>query len=154
MKEKNVTLDLWHKFTPEELDSTAQFLASETIRHSEVEIEKKTITDAFKERLAAIEATVWMLSRQVRERGMTRAVECLVHFHTPAVGKKQIIRLDTGEICKEEAMTPMECQVNLFSTEPIGEQVMNHIAQNAESIGEQLSTKDTKVSVSVKKSGA
>jgi 4-aminobutyrate aminotransferase-like enzyme len=119
MKEKKTTLVLWHTFTSEELSDKAQALATNIIQHADLEIEKKQAVDSFKDRLEAMEAMTWVLSQHVRERGMNQAVECVVQFHTPAISKKRTVRLDTGEVVREETMTSAECQENLFSTEPI-----------------------------------
>lgn len=121
MKEKKITLDLWHQFTPEELEAKGQELAHANLRYDEVEGLKKAASDSFKEQLEALVSQIWLLSGQVRNRGLNRPVECVAQFHTPAVGRKRIVRLDTGELVREEAMTPSECQENLFSTEPIEE---------------------------------
>ncbi len=67
MKEKKITLDLFHRFTPDELNEKAQFLASEIIQCSELEAEKKKVADSFKERIEAKEAMIWFTSAQVRQ---------------------------------------------------------------------------------------
>lgn len=149
MKEKKITLDLWHQFTPEELETKGQELAAANIKYGEVEMANKIETKKLADNLAAIDANCYTLSRQVRERGLNVPVDCLVTFHKPKVGRKTIIRLDTGEQVREEVMTPTECQEHLFPPKDVAEAVIGHIAENAEQIGQELSTEQTKVTVTV-----
>jgi hypothetical protein len=43
-----------------------------------------------------------------------REIECVVEFHKPKQGVKTIIRLDTGEVVREQQMSGGELQEKLF----------------------------------------
>jgi hypothetical protein len=47
-----------------------------------------------------------------------REVECLAVLETPRAGMKRIIRLDTNEVVREEAMTLSEMQQGFGFTDP------------------------------------
>ncbi len=49
---------------------------------------------------------------------------CTVFFHTPAEATKRIVRMDTGEVVREEAMTAAECQLNMFAAQQEFERFM------------------------------
>lgn len=114
MTEKKITLSLWHELTNAELRQRSDDLAEHTLLYGQIEREKKAATAAFTERLESENLTCLILSREIRERGLLEQTECMVQFHTPVVGTKRIVRLDTGDIVKDEAMDGNECQEHLF----------------------------------------
>ncbi len=67
-----------------------------------------------------------------------RLVPCAVNFHTPAEGLKSIVRLDTGELIEECAMSAEECQTKIWH-EPevtIEQPTQADVAELAEQIAE------------------
>jgi hypothetical protein len=70
----------------------------------------------FKDRLTAIDERQRELSSVIGTGIESRLVMCVAQYHTPVESTKRIIRLDTGEIVKEEPMTAAECQLHLFGS--------------------------------------
>ncbi len=114
MKGKRLTLSLRCEFTSEELDSKGQALSATMLRYDEVEEEKKAATATYREQLSDLRGEMRRLSKQIKTKGEDRPVECLAKFHSPNVGEKTIVRLDTGEVVRIEPMTDDERQENLF----------------------------------------
>jgi hypothetical protein len=54
------------------------------------------------------------LSNNINMGWEMREIECVVEFHKPRQGVKRIIRLDTGEIVREQQMSGGELQEKLF----------------------------------------
>ena len=71
----------------------------------------------FKEKLVGLNETQRKLARILHERAEERMVDCVVQFHTPCEGIKRVIRMDTGEVVKENPMTNSEKQLNLFDSQ-------------------------------------
>jgi hypothetical protein len=111
---KKITLMLRCGFTKEEIEARANEMCMAMMRYEEVEELKKEVARDFTEELKMLRATLRRLSKEIRERGSDRPVECEVLFHKPVAGMKQIIRLDTGELVREEQMSFQERQENLF----------------------------------------
>ena len=44
-------------------------------------------------------------------------MHCVVQFHTPCEGIKRVVRMDTGEVVREEGMTNAEKQLNLWDSQ-------------------------------------
>lgn len=116
-RESKLTLDLWHEFTLDELREKGLDLAAATGHKDDVEVIEKSRREQFKKEWEEIEGQIRMISSQIRRRGILRPVNCIVQFHKPHVGAKQVFREDTGELVKEEAMSPQECQEHLFPPE-------------------------------------
>lgn len=111
---RKISEQLFCVFTQEEIETKGQELSTSMIAYDEVESAKKEATKEYTDQLKALRGTMRGLSRAIRKKGETRPVECIVHFHIPDIGRKRIVRIDTGELVREEAMTPEECQENLF----------------------------------------
>lgn len=118
MRESKVVLDLWWDFTLDELRQKGQDLARALELQDEAELAEKGHREAFKDQMEEINGQIRMISQHIRRRGMLRPVPCTVLFHKPHVGAKTVVREDTGELVKEEAMTSYECQEHLFPPEP------------------------------------
>jgi hypothetical protein len=111
---KELILDLMCELGQEELNERAQQLSSTVVRFDEVELEKKNSNKQYADRLNELGGAIRKLSGIVRQRAESRPVKCAVLFHSPTVGTKRIVRKDTGEIVREEPMSAVECQNNLF----------------------------------------
>ena len=114
---RKLTLSLWQVFTAAELADKAQQLSATIKDHEETELQKAEAAKAYAEELKSLRAQMSVLGRELRERGAMRPVECVVEYHTPAVGTKRTTRLDSGECVREEAMTADEMQEHLFAEE-------------------------------------
>lgn len=119
--EKPITISLWTAYTQEELREKGSELSSAVIDLSSIEVKKKAASDDFKIQIEAVEGQMYRLSREIREKGCNSPTPCIVRFHFPRIAFKQIIRVDTGELVREEQMTPYECQENLFETKELDE---------------------------------
>jgi hypothetical protein len=71
----------------------------------------------FKESLVGLTEQQRKLAHIIRERAEERMVSCAVQYHMPSEGTKRVIRLDTGEVVREEEMTNSEKQLNLFAAQ-------------------------------------
>ena len=118
MRESKVVLDLWWEFTADELQFQGNELAASLERRDELEIAEKGRREQFKSDMEEVSGHIRRVTTGIRRRGEMRATPCTVLFHKPQVGKKQIVREDTGELVKEEPMSPGECQEHLFQEKP------------------------------------
>lgn len=114
MKKSKISLSLPVEYVQAELDEKASRLSSAMLEYDEIEEQKKAATSQFSDQLKAIRGEVRQLAKQIRRKGEDRAVDCIVQFHTPQPAFKTIIRQDTGEIVRTEAMSYEESQENLF----------------------------------------
>lgn len=119
--EKPTTLALWKNFTQDELQEKGQELSGAVIEFGQIEAAKKAKVDEFKIHLDGIEGRIHRLSKEIRAKCVETSTPCIVRFHVPRTAFKQVVRLDTGELVREEQMTPQECQENLFEAKDIGE---------------------------------
>jgi hypothetical protein len=111
---KQIEMQLACELSQEEIQFRAQELGVAVAEYDVIDDEKKSAMKLFKERLEVVAHRMRRLSKIVQEKREYRMVACVVEFHVPAVGSKRIVRTDTGEIVREEAMTPEERQNNLF----------------------------------------
>lgn len=124
---KEILQDLMCELDHAEVNDRAQQLVSSIVRHDELEIEKKNVTKTFTDRIGELGSSIRRLSTVIRQRAESRPVACAVMFHTPCMGTKRIVRKDTGDIVRDEAMSAFEHQNNLFedgvpaaeATEPV-----------------------------------
>ena len=111
---KRINVSLQCEYTPEELNEKRDELSATVIEANLVEGKKSDAAKAFKEELDALYSRTGILARQIKIRGEFRGVECAVEMNKPVTGVKRIVRLDTGELVKDEPMTYDERQDNLF----------------------------------------
>ncbi len=114
---REITLDLMCDLDEHELRDRALQMSSAILRIDEVEADKKDATKTFSEQLASLRADLRRLSGVIRAKRERRAVMCFVEYHSPVNGNKRISRSDTGEFVRDEPMSPLELQENLF--EPV-----------------------------------
>jgi hypothetical protein len=107
---KKATLTLRCEYTDAELAFKRDELSTVIVRQAEVEQSKAAVNRGFKEELDGLYSRASELAHQIKARGESRDVECLVEFYKPNVGEKTIIRLDTGELVRVEVMTEDERQ--------------------------------------------
>lgn len=109
-----VKLTLFCEFSGEERDARAEQMSAAMLEYDRIEDLKKESAKQYKEQLSALRGEMRSCAKAVNRRGEERPVECVVQFHTPEVGMKTIVRTDTGEVVRAEAMTAEEKQENLF----------------------------------------
>lgn len=119
--EKPTTERLWTSFTPQQLQEKGQELANACIELGDVAYAKKKSSDEFKLEMDGIEGKIGRLSDDIRAKGEETDIACIVRFHLPRTAFKQTVRLDTGELVREEQMSPTECQEHLFEGKEIDE---------------------------------
>jgi hypothetical protein len=125
---KEIVLDLMCELNQQEVNDRAQQLSSTITRADEVEAEKKSSAKHYTEQLEALGGAIRRLSSVIRQRAESRPVTCAVLFHRPTTGTKRIVRGDTGEIVRDEAMTAYELQNNLFDEPQTAEELAAEIA--------------------------
>lgn len=111
---RDLDLELWCDLTPDEIQERAQQLGASLAEYDAVESDKKDAMKEYGEQLKEIAGRMRRLSRIIRSKQEQRIVKCAIFFHVPVVGTKRIVRMDTGEIVREEAMTQAESQQHLF----------------------------------------
>ena len=107
-------VDLMVDLSAEEVAMYGRQLAGVAEAYDEVEERKADVAKDFKEQLQNLRGEIRRLARLVRTKKEKRTVTCGVAMHTPTVGTKTIVRVDTGEIVREEAMSEAEMQERLF----------------------------------------
>jgi hypothetical protein len=104
---------LKYQFTEPELKERATQLARECRELEDIENEKKQVMSDFKAKIDGHQAKISGLSNNINNGYEYRYIDCEVVLNQPIDGEKQIIRKDTGELVKQEAMTPQELQEEL-----------------------------------------
>jgi hypothetical protein len=103
--------------TDEEIRLKSQEVGEAVIQQASIESAKKEANKEFGEQLATLRQRMRMLANQIRSRTEMRMVQCQIEFHVPQVGFKRTVRLDTGEVVKEQPMTEDELNARLFEDE-------------------------------------
>jgi len=107
---EEITEYLKYTFTDTEILELSKGLAKHNQDMGELEAEKKRITADFSAKIQREQAEIDSIARKVYSGYEFRNVKCHVNYHSPRENFKTIIRLDSGELVKEEAMTPAEKQ--------------------------------------------
>ena len=97
------------QLTNEELLAYSKQLAEETAYRNKTENELQYTKEDFKKRLEKHEATINVLLQKISTEKETRFVDIRIEYDWSA-GKKSFYRLDTGDIFKDEPITPEELQ--------------------------------------------
>lgn len=109
---KNVVEELPCPLTDEETLEMSSKLAGLHQQKLEVEGKKKEAVNDFGVRIKKIDAEVHLLSNNIYSGKETRNVECRMDYDWPA-GKKTLVRLDTGEVVREEVISDFERQQHM-----------------------------------------
>ena len=110
---EKITLELEVRLTPKELQEKGQEMASAVLQYDRYENEKKEIAADLGAKMKELHGKLSKLADVVDRKAEMRSVECQVELDHPIPGSKATIRMDTGEMIKEEPMTPQERQGNL-----------------------------------------
>jgi len=103
-----------YHFTKDELEQIADEQAQQELAYSEVERTKAATTADFNAQLKALRKRLHELAMKRSSGFEMRDMNCSIYLNQPRNGQKQIIRPDTGEVLRTEAMTELERQQNLF----------------------------------------
>jgi hypothetical protein len=112
--EHRVLVECWREFTKEELQDKGEELALAEMQSDAIERERRESQSEFAKQLNDLRGRISQLSKQIQSKGGQRPTWCVVKFHEPAQGKKQIFRVDTGELVDVQEMTDAERQQKLF----------------------------------------
>jgi hypothetical protein len=112
---KRIELELPCTLSEAELQSRSMMLVETVATKDDTAAQKRTVSKEFNDKLTALDERQRQLAHVMRTGIERRMVACEVFFHTPAEASKRIVRLDTGEVVKEEAMTAAECQTHMFA---------------------------------------
>jgi hypothetical protein len=99
-----------YPFTADEIRLLGEALAREAQTVFTLREQKKESTASFGVLIAEANGRVAGLTHKINEGYEMRDTECRVLPDVPRRGMKSIMRLDTGEIVREEAMTAEEMQ--------------------------------------------
>jgi hypothetical protein len=111
---KKVTLELACQLTGEEIQDKGRAIAGYMVQYDESEALKKAQAKEAADELKALRTKMSDLAQVIKAGAELRPVECEVRFNVPTVGTKRIVRKDTNELVRDEAMSPDEQQNNLF----------------------------------------
>ena len=109
---------LRYDFNQDEMSRLSRDLALSIRKRDQAQNALKAAQAQFKQQIEAETATTNLLANQVAMGYEMRNIDCVVYFHTPEAGRKQIVRTDTGELVREEKMRRDEMQDQLFDEEP------------------------------------
>jgi endo-1,4-beta-mannosidase len=115
--QREMEVELACDLTEEEVQYRAQQLGAAVVEQDEVTSRKREAMKSFNEELEEIAQRMRLLSRSIRTKSERRLVRCTVAFHTPTQASKRTVRLDTGELVRDEPMSLDECQQHLFEPE-------------------------------------
>ena len=113
---KRVELELYCALTEDEVRSRTMMLVETVQSIDETKSAQTEAAKQFRERLTGLQEKQRDLSKVLRDGAEKRMVSCVVLFHVPVEGTKRMVRLDTGEIAREEAMSVAECQLNIWNS--------------------------------------
>lgn len=113
-KEVKVQEFLRYNFTEEELKAKSKDLALSVTRQARTQEEQKAAQSQFKQRIETEQAEIGRLSNNINMGWEMRNIDSIVQYHTPANGTKRVVRIDTGEIVREQAMSSFEMQQEMF----------------------------------------
>src|ERR1700728_1555731 len=111
---KQIELKLLCDLDESELQLKTQEVAACLGEMDEVEDRRTKASKEFRRELNEINERMRRVAYQVRTKTESRMVACTVEFHQPQLGYKRTVRLDTGEIVREEPMTDEERDARLF----------------------------------------
>ena len=97
-------------FTDEQIQQLGERLALADQQIYELRESKKMLMKDLAAQIEQAEIHQADLMRKINQRYEMQDMECQVLFGTPRNGVKTIVRPDTGEIIREEAMTAAEMQ--------------------------------------------
>jgi len=116
--EKRLYESIKYTFGQDEIRVLGEGLAREAQTVFDLKAQKKSVVASLSASIEAASNRVADLTTKINNGYELREVECLAMMETPRPGMKRIIRLDTNETVREEAMTMQEMQRDFGFPEP------------------------------------
>jgi hypothetical protein len=107
-----------YNFSNDELRLLGEQLAREAQMVYDLTQKKKELAASIKVAITEADGRAASLARKINERHEYRDAECTARLNTPRVGWKTIVRVDTGEVIREDRMTVDELQEKLAFDAP------------------------------------
>jgi hypothetical protein len=104
---------LKYDFDEDEQKENAQKLARKNRNLAEHALKKKQLAADLKLEEEGLNSDIATLSRHVTDGYDFRMVDCRIVYNQPITGKKEISRIDTGELVRTDNMTDEERQEEL-----------------------------------------
>jgi hypothetical protein len=109
-------------FTPQEIIDLGDVLAREWSHNEDLQRQKALAAAEFTAQMKAADAKCSEIASKIVDGYELRSVECMILLETPRPGMKRIVRIDTNQVVREEAMTVQEMQSSFgFSERDEGE---------------------------------
>ena len=122
MNEPRLIEKVKRDFTPPELLAFKDELARKFREHIELSDAKAQVTGRMNEQLKTLYAEIEQLSDQIATGFEWIDGELIVLLDQPGPGQKTLVRVDTGEEHRIEAMTPEDRQRSFFEPHPAKEE--------------------------------
>jgi hypothetical protein len=110
---KTIKESLRYDFSDAEITQIARDQGQKMRDRTIIEEEKKRVAKQYAVRIETLDGEIDADTDKITSGYEMRMVECGVFYHTPILGKKTIVRLDSGKEVRVESMTEMECQAML-----------------------------------------
>jgi hypothetical protein len=107
-----------YNFSADELRVLGERLARESQMVSDLRQKKKELAASMAVSINESDSYIAELARKINEGHEYRDAECTALLNTPRVGVKSIVRVDTGEVIREDRMTVEELQEKLAFDAP------------------------------------
>lgn len=104
---------LKYDFSEDEQRENAQKLARKNRNLAEHALKKKQLAADLKLEEEGLNSDIATLSRHVTDAYDFRMVDCRIVYNMPMVGRKEISRIDTGELVRTDSMNEEERQEEL-----------------------------------------
>jgi hypothetical protein len=117
MSQREIEMELPCELNDADVTERALQMSATMAEIDEVDSNKRDKVKSYNERLQFLHGRLRSLGDAVRTRSEKRIVKCVVEFHVPTPTIKRTTRTDTGEVLKEEPMSDVECQKDLFDLE-------------------------------------
>jgi hypothetical protein len=102
---------LQYIFSDPEKKVIAQDLAQAIAESNGLKRDQKAVASEFKSKIDGKDSVIQSLSDKINNGYEHRYIECEIQYHTPNMGMKRTIRLDTGEEISAASMTGDEMQM-------------------------------------------
>ncbi len=116
--ERRLYESIKYTFSQNEIRELGEGLAREAQCVFDLREQKKNVVTQMGAQITAANKRVADLTTKINNGYELREVECLYVMETPRPGMKRIIRLDTNEVVREEAMTMQEMQKDFGFPDP------------------------------------
>lgn len=118
MKDKRLYESIKYTFLPDEIRALGEGLARENQTIYDLREQKTNVVASLTASIKEAESRAADTTKKINNGYEMREVECLAMLETPRPGMKRIIRLDTNEMVREEAMTMNEMQQGFGFSDP------------------------------------